>query len=532
MVFAGLFTVLFFCLPSYAKYSGGTGDPNDPYRIANAEDLNDIGNYEEDWDKHFILINDVNLAQYTGTQFKIISTVWNNVFTGVFDGNDHKIWNFTWTSDDQNNVGLFGWIGIGGQIKNLGMENVDVNAVNGHSVGGLVGINGGEITNCYSKGKVSGTPYYLGGLVGWNFRGTITNCYSTGSITGEGAGGLVGYNYMGTINNCYSTGSVSGGIFVGGLVGTHQDGTIINCHSSGSVSGIEAVAGLVGFNSRGTITNCYSSTAVSGDREVGGLVGWNRKGAITDSYSIGSVSARGGVGGLMGENEEGTVANCYSSGEVSGQSDVGGFVGVNFDTITNCYSTANVTGSRWVGGLVGYNGGAINACYSTGSVDGNDCVGALVGWNDVGTIRNCYSSGSITGVSCVGGIIGKNGGGCKICAGWIYNCYSAGAIVGNYAVGGLLGDNIAGGAFNSFWDIQTSGQSTSAGGEPKTIAEMKTISTFIDAGWDFVEIWGIGEHQTYPFLRFAPAGDFNYDKKVDLLDLAIFASHWLENAKR
>jgi len=36
--------------PVNAKYSGGTGEPNDPYRIATAEDLNDIGNYEEDWE--------------------------------------------------------------------------------------------------------------------------------------------------------------------------------------------------------------------------------------------------------------------------------------------------------------------------------------------------------------------------------------------------------------------------------------------------------------------------------------------------
>jgi hypothetical protein len=62
----------------------------------------------------------------------------------------------------------------------------------------------------------------------------------------------------------------------------------------------------------------------------------------------------------------------------------------------------------------------------------------------------------------------------------------------------------------------------------KTTAEMKTKSTFTDACWDFVEVWGIGEKQTYPFLRFAPAGDFNLDSKVDLLDLAILASHWLE----
>jgi hypothetical protein len=56
------------------------------------------------------------------------------------------------------------------------------------------------------------------------------------------------------------------------------------------------------------------------------------------------------------------------------------------------------------------------------------------------------------------------------------------------------------------------------------------MSTFTDAGWDFVEIWGIGENQTYPFLRTEPAGDSNHDKKVDLLDLAILASHWLQGA--
>ena len=56
LVFAGLFIILFFCLPAYARYSGGTGEPNDPYRIATPQDLNDIGRYEEDWDKHFILV--------------------------------------------------------------------------------------------------------------------------------------------------------------------------------------------------------------------------------------------------------------------------------------------------------------------------------------------------------------------------------------------------------------------------------------------------------------------------------------------
>jgi hypothetical protein len=33
-------------VPAQAKYSGGTGTPDDPYQIATAEDLNDIGNHE------------------------------------------------------------------------------------------------------------------------------------------------------------------------------------------------------------------------------------------------------------------------------------------------------------------------------------------------------------------------------------------------------------------------------------------------------------------------------------------------------
>jgi len=503
LVFAGLFIILFFCLPAYARYSGGTGDPNDPYRIATPQDLNDIGRYEEDWDKHFILVNDVNLAQYTGTQFKIIGNS-TTMFTGVFDGNDHKIWNFTWESNGMNYVGLFRYVGNSGEMKNLGLENVNVNASNGDCVAGLVRYNAGAITNCYSTGSITGN-WEVGGLVGFNSTGTITNCYSTGTVSGRwDAGGLVGHN-RGTITNSYSSGTVSGTYWY--------------------------VGGLVGENYKGTITNSYSSGTVSGDGEVGGLVGYNYdESTITNCHFTGSVSARGSVGGLVGENEEGTVTNCYSTGEVSGGRDsVGGLIGVNFDTITNCYSAGNVTGSRWVGGLVGNNGGAINACYSTGSVDGNDCVGGLVGWNDVGTIRNCYSSGSITGVSCVGGIIGKNGGGCQpLCPGWIYNCYSAGTVVGNRAVGGLVGENIAGGTFDSFWDIEMSSQSTSAGGTGKKTAEMKTMSTFTSAGWDFVEIWGIGENQTYPFLLTEPAGDLNHDKKVDLADLAILASHWLE----
>jgi hypothetical protein len=57
---------------------------------------------------------------------------------------------------------------------------------------------------------------------------------------------------------------------------------------------------------------------------------------------------------------------------------------------------------------------------------------------------------------------------------------------------------------------------------------MKKESTFTDAGWDFVEIWNIGENQTYPYLRIYPAGDINHDDKVNFYDLAITSEHWME----
>lgn len=46
-------------------YSGGTGDPNDPYQIATVQDLIALGETPEDYDKHFILTADIDLSDYT-----------------------------------------------------------------------------------------------------------------------------------------------------------------------------------------------------------------------------------------------------------------------------------------------------------------------------------------------------------------------------------------------------------------------------------------------------------------------------------
>jgi hypothetical protein len=287
-----------------------------------------------------------------------------------------------------------------------------------------------------------------------------------------------------------------------------------------------SVGGLVGYNGA-IVTQCFSTGAVSGDWAVGGLAGSNGNGDWL------------GTGGVL--------THCHSDCTVSGNCDVGGLVGSNLGAVTQCCSSGPVRGTGTnlglggVGGLVGTNGawaqyfglwGSVTRSYSTGTVSGEYDVGGLVGmnWSDV---TECFSTGAVNGEGSVGGLVGNNGDWPEAFGGTVTRCYSTGAVSGNWAVGGLIGQNAmgrgggSGTVTASFWDTQTSFLATSDGGTGKTTAEMQTASTFLDAGWDFVNVWGIGENQTYPYLRKYSAADINQDASVNFLDLALLAENWL-----
>jgi type II secretion system protein G len=266
-------------------------------------------------------------------------------FTGTFDGNSYIISDLT-IGDSSSYKGLFGYISETSKITNLGLENANINVAEGNCVGGLVGYNEkGSITNCYATGNITGN-WYTGGLVGYNKSGPITDCYTTGEVSGgDYTGGLVGYNSTGcTIENCYATGEVTGVEFTGGLVGLNN-GTITSCYVTGKVTGDSDIGGLVGLNN-GTIKNCYATGKVTGDSNTGGLVGRNEGGIITNCYATGSVSGNNNrTGGLMGYNN-GTITNCYATGEVTGGSNTGGLVGSNAPSAFcyYCYYDKETTG--------------------------------------------------------------------------------------------------------------------------------------------------------------------------------------------
>jgi len=307
--------------PAQTKYSGGTGEPNNPYQIATAEDLILLGDSPDDYDKHFILTADIDLdpnlpgrkvfdkaviapdpdpnddySRYRGPEFQ-----------GVFNGNGHTISQLT--IEGERYLGLFGILDSA-KISNLGLEAVNVNGT-GESVGSLAGyIHRSDITTCYSTGTVRGNVK-VGGLVGYNdWWSNITTCCSTGIVSGNGSvGGLVGYNYWGDITASYSTGIVDANEGIaGGLVGDNG-GEVIACYSTAIVTGKDGVGGLAGINNHisggrtsspvGRISYCYSAGSVSGTSSVGGLVG-SGNGEITsclwDTKTSGQTISAGGIG--------------------------------------------------------------------------------------------------------------------------------------------------------------------------------------------------------------------------------------------
>jgi hypothetical protein len=231
-----------------------------------------------------------------------------------------------------------------------------------------------------------------------------------------------------------------------------------------------------------------------------GLFGQVENGSLSNIGVIGGsfVGARY-VGALAGSLLNSSVHNAHATGSASGNeggSDfVGGLVGVNYhgSSITKSFATGMVSGINNVGGLVGWNYGKIDQAYASGNVNGRYGVGGLVGLNDGGQIRNAYATGAVNGDTGVGGLIGNIQDG-----GQIRNTYASGAVTGSGSnIGGLVGSNeiLTPGASlatidASYWNTQTSGRSSSAGGEGRTTQEMQGGgSRPIFAGWDFASIW-------------------------------------------
>ena len=243
----------------------GSGTLGDPYRISNPEELAGIGNYSGMWDKHFEMMNDIDMTGQTVSPIGSSS----KPFTGTFDGGGFEISNLSMGVYGANNVGVFGYVGHGGfeiaRLSNVRLKNVTLTASGADNVGGLAG--------------------YV------EYTCIVENCSVTGIIIGRvwtqpesnNVGGLIGYN-EGDVSQSFAEISVDGGMNIGGLFGKHSTGTVSNCYVLGSVYGEQNVGGFAGSAEMAMVENCYSASIVSGSSGVGGFIGLDMESQYTSCF--------------------------------------------------------------------------------------------------------------------------------------------------------------------------------------------------------------------------------------------------------
>ncbi|MGN0520333.1 MAG: dockerin type I domain-containing protein [Candidatus Fimenecus sp.] len=232
-----------------AVYAGGTGTAENPYQIENGAQLKKFSDEVNGGQTAVcavltkdIVLNDGIIAE--GAQNTNVWTPignYSNMYSGIFDGQGHTISGLYKSELDfsQMYVGLFGYIGTAGMVKNVGITN---SYLNGMTVGTFAGHNLGTIENCYTTNSKVTAIGFCGGIIGGNGEnGTVKNCYSTAAVlvdteTGydtSNFGGICGHNANlneTAIENCYYDATQCEGTFAAGI------GADSNAFASGEVA--------------------------------------------------------------------------------------------------------------------------------------------------------------------------------------------------------------------------------------------------------------------------------------------------------
>ena len=258
-----------------------------------------------------------------------------------------------------------------------------------------------------------------------------------------------------------------------------------NIELSLSGSGWEAIQDFTGsFDGKGYV---ISGLMINRTGNYRGLFGKTNNATIKNLGVVagGLVKVGGVSGGIVGELKGGELTNCFFSGDVEGNGDVGALVGtLDNGTVKNSYATGSVKGEDRVGGIVGRINGATNTienCYAVNDIDVDpQAAGGIVGsFNGAAlTITKCFAlNPSVKGGGTSGRIVGYNGENATVNK------------INNYAWSNmpLNGNIVSDGAADNKNGADISGE------------EARTKATYVDAGWDFDNVWTMrGAAESYP----------------------------------
>lgn len=298
-------------------------DKGDVFQISTANDLvrftQLVNSGISDLDAKLTADIDMTDVNYSGVDL---------LYTGTFDGDNHKISNMTILSSGSGYDGLFAIAGYGAKIQNLDVSATISGTDKRSAI--LVGSarNDLTITNVITRGSVTASAPTsddgIGGVIGFAEGSTtgltmtnVTNfanvSVATSGTYGRRAGGMIGgttadSSLKVTLLDCANYGTISARSYAGGMVGYFKptnDSTITNCSNFGTIASngnnkAAVMGGIVGYMSNGTLTNNYSSAGWelgTGGKDDNGNGTGTRVYICASDTSIDALSIVGKVGG-------------------------------------------------------------------------------------------------------------------------------------------------------------------------------------------------------------------------------------------
>ena len=324
----------------------GEGTEASPYLISSVADLETLRNkvnagnsYEGQFVK---LAADLTLTEAwtpIGNGTRSSKSYSGNAFKGTFDGDNKTISGLKITSTTANDaaIGLFGVVD-GGTVKNLTLNNVDINVANSNLAGGAIGLmlGGATAENITVNGAIVGYDG-VGGIVGrLVINGTIKDCTNNASVTSSygGIGGIVGKAYyedsantsiFASIDNCTNNGTVTAPMYVGGIVGLAR-ANVTDCVNNGPVVGGTQTGGIIGqLIAAGTVSGNENKAKITGKNHLGGIIGDYSQSsaytyynvAITSNINRGELAATEQCAAIMGCNNIDGFTAMTATGNVS-----------------------------------------------------------------------------------------------------------------------------------------------------------------------------------------------------------------------
>jgi len=313
------------------------------------------------------------------------------------------------------------------------------------------------------------------GLFSWVEDATIQNLtLADVDITGDDAAGLAAWNMSGwlAVSNVHVTGDITG-LTAGtggaaGLVLWLNEGYVVNCSVDATVQANNGVARAAGLIHQVYVTAYVGGSSFQGDVSAtnniaAGLIFTINDGEIIYCSVDADLTGKD-VYGLVNYMESGTITRSYAEGTIDATRYALGFIGNMADVVVEeCYSNMAITAGGDAAGFVTYvhhEDAVIRNSYARGDVivsGTNQWAAGFVTWMDDGLIEDCYSTGQVTGTN-------------------------------PDRLGGFCAARWGGDITNSFWDVDTSGLSSSEGGTPASTSTMTRIALYEDvAGWHIAE---------------------------------------------